>query len=426
VIKPPGYDLNGLVRLLKSYEERDAKGFIAESLWKYLLYTELALAIEQDLMRRPAGAMPNSPEWRLLDFASKHSDWVKGDFGSRLERAVAAVLTQPTAKGLADERQSISEALHAGPLRQLRELLAPALASRERVYVLIDNLDKAWDRSADIDQLTRVILGLLAGMDNFRSDLESATRQASPPIALSLFLRSDIYATVERQAREPDKLPVRQMRWDEEIPLLEVVEQRFLASRRKQSTGDELWERYFCSSVRGVPVRSYLLRITLPRPRDVLFICRAAIDRALSAKQSKVREEDVFAGERLYSQFAFEAVAVETELRFDNVADVLLEFAGLPAELDAASLEDVLNGAGVPPSDHSEVIDELRNVSFLGLKVGDSSYSYSDEPREKARVDVLGRRYAEQGDGSLTYRVHPAFWSYLELSAQPGALRFEV
>jgi hypothetical protein len=65
-IKPPGYDLDGLVRLLKRFEQRDEKGYVAESLWKYLLATERALAVERDLVRWPAGMVPEDPEWELM------------------------------------------------------------------------------------------------------------------------------------------------------------------------------------------------------------------------------------------------------------------------------------------------------------------------------------------------------------------------
>lgn len=424
VIKPPGYDLNGLVRLLAGYEQRDAKGFVAESLWKYLLYTELCLAIERDLGARPAGAMPESPEWQLMQFVSEESDWIKADFASRLEAAVDRLLAASQGSGVATQRRNISEALHAGPMRQLRQLLAPALSVRDRVFVLVDNLDKAWDRYADIDQLTRLILGLLGGMDNFRRDLETATRGSRTPLAFSLFLRSDIYAAVRKVAREPDKLPVRHLRWEDELPLLEIVERRFVASRAN-AHGSQLWD-YFCERVRGIPVKEYLSGVTLPRPRDLLFLCRAAIDHAVSSRHTRVQEEDVLAGERLYSQFAFEAVAVETELRFERVDEILLEFAGLNAELSEQEVWDVLRAAHVETNKQPEIIDELRNVSFLGVQIGDDTFSYADEEREKRRVNVLAKRYAETRGTTRTYRVHPAFWSYLELSANPASLRLQV
>ena len=88
VIKPSGYDLEGVVRLLRQYRQKDARGYLVESLWKYLLYSEIALSLEHEFARRPAGAVPDTPEWRLMEYISDNGDWLKNDFSVRLERVV--------------------------------------------------------------------------------------------------------------------------------------------------------------------------------------------------------------------------------------------------------------------------------------------------------------------------------------------------
>jgi hypothetical protein len=425
-IKPAGYDLNGLIRLLNKYEQRDAKGYLAESLWKYLLATELALSVERDLASRPAGAMPDGPEWKLLEFISNNEDWLKTDFASRLERAVDALLTAPTTSRLSEQRDQIAEALHAGPLKRLRDVLAPALAVRERVYIIVDNLDKAWDKGADVEQLSRLILGLLACMDAFRHDLERAAGNEGISVSLSLFVRSDIFASVASLAREPDKLPVRRISWAEEVPLLDIVEARYAASRDGDPPQGELWERYFCKTKGGRPTPHWILQTCLPRPRDVLFLCRAAIDHAVSNHHVRVEDDDLAAAERQYSLFAFEAAAVESQQRVERVDEILLEFAGAPTELTAEALTDTLRAAQIPDEEHDRVIDVLRDVSFLGLKTGEGAASYTDSPREKQRADVLARRLAAGSDGGVTYVVHPAFWAYLEMERSDRTLHLDL
>jgi hypothetical protein len=414
-IKPAGYDLHGLIRLLEGYDARDTKGYLAESLWKYLLATELALSVERDLASRPAGVMPDGPEWKLLKFIGDNESWIKTDFASRLERAVDTLLSAPPKAKLGDQHQQIAEALHSGPLRRLRDVLAPALAVRDRVYIIVDNLDKAWDKGADIEQLTRLILGLLACMDAFRQDLERAAGKQGISVALSLFVRSDIFASVSSLAREPDKLPVRRITWADEVPLLDVVEARYAASRDGEPAPGELWERYFCRTMGGRPTTKWLLHTCLPRPRDVLYLCRAAIDHAVSSRHTRVENDDLAAAERQYSLFAFEAAAVESQQRIEGVDDILLEFAGAPTQITSAGLADTLRSAGVADDAHADVVSVLRDVSFLGLLTGDGSVSYTDSPREKQRADVLARRLAASSGDGLTYVIHPAFWAYLEM-----------
>jgi hypothetical protein len=309
----------------------------------------------------------------------------------------------------------MSEPFHAGPLRALRTVLAPALAARRRVSVIVDNLDKAWDVGADVPHLSRLMLALLAATEAFRNELERSVPKAGVSVSLSLFMRSDIFAEVARLAHEPDKLPVRHLRWEDEVVLLQVVEQRYAASRKSESAHGELWSRFFCERVGDERVTDWLMRVCLPRPRDVLFLCRAAIDHAVAARHARIEEQDLTAARGQYSLFAFESAAVESQLRISRADDVLLEFAGAPTTLVADQLAGLLDAAGVAPEEHPAVLDALRDVSFLGIKTGETGAVFADVAREKQRADILARKWAKQTKGTVAYEVHPAFWAYLEM-----------
>ncbi|MEZ5078665.1 MAG: hypothetical protein R2725_14625 [Solirubrobacterales bacterium] len=425
-IKPQGYDLNGLVRLFSSIEAADAKGYVAESLWKYLLATELALAVEQDLSRRPAGSVPDDPEWKLLEFISENSSWLKMDFASRLERAVTELLANSEQGGIADARERISEVLHQGPLKTLRTLLAPVLSDRERVYIIVDNLDKAWDKDADAPQLSRLLLGLLACMDAFRSEMERAARGQAVPISLSLFIRSDIFAAVTLIAREPDKLPTQRIRWPTGDALLDVIERRYIASQEREVAASELWSRYFCPNVDGSGTRDWLVSRCLPRPRDVLYLTRAAIDQAVGNRHPRVEEQDLRAAEREYSLFAFEAALVEGFQRVPRIDDVLLEFAGASAELTEGHLREIVRTAKIADGEIDHVIDVLRDLSFIGTLGGSEGAIFTDSPREKSRADVLLRKRRKRDKALPVFKIHPAFWAYLDIARHPASLSLGI
>jgi hypothetical protein len=283
---------------------------------------------------------------------------------------------------------------------------------RSRVFIIVDNLDKAWDKGADIAQLSRLILALLACMDAFRHDLESDG--SGTPVSLSLFIRNDIYVSVAGLSREPDKLPVRRITWASEGPLIEILDYRYAASRERAVTHDELWDRYFCESMSGRPPKVWLVETCLPRPRDVLYLCRAAIDQAVGRRHARVEPDDLGSAERQYSLFAFEAAAVEAQQRVRNIEDVLLEFAGASTELAQGHLADLLRSAGVDAEGAELVLDALMDVSFLGFLTSDGPL-YPDSPREKQLARILARRFAQKSGAELRYVVHPAFWAYLEM-----------
>ena len=425
-IKPPGYDLDGLVRLLTRFEQHDEKGYVAESLWKYLLATELALAIERDLTRRPARVVPEDPEWELMKFIADNESWLKTDFAARLETAVNDLLEVEGEQGIADRNRRVSEALHAGPLRELRAVLGPALAARKRVHIIVDNLDKAWDGKAEVDQLGRLLLALLSCMGDFRSDLEKSAGSRDISITLSLFIRSDILSAVSALAWEPDKLPVRRLRWPDEASLLDVVEQRYVVSRQEMPPPGELWTKYFCENVDGLPVTDWLLRTCLPRPRDILYLLNAAIDHAVGLRHPRVEIEDLKAAEREYSMFAFEAALVEGHERVPAIEDVLLAFAGASADLSTDEVDEILGGAGIAPDDVKRVVEVLQQLSFLGVTVGDGKVVFPDSGRDLRKAEILAKRAGTGSAKAARYGTHPAFWSYLEMDADRRALSLEV
>jgi hypothetical protein len=425
-IKPPGYDLDGLVRLLTRFEQRDEKGYVAESLWKYLLATELALAVERDLARRPARVVPEDPEWELMKFIADNESWLKADFAARLERAVAGLLEVPTKEGIAERNRQVSEALHAGPLRELRKVLGPALAARRRVHIIVDNLDKAWDGKAEIEQLSRLLLALLSCMGDFRLDLERSASSRNISIALSLFIRSDILSAVSALAREPDKLPVRRIRWPDEASLLDVVERRYSASRQETPLPGELWSKYFCENVDRVPIADWLLRTCLPRPRDILYLLKAAIDHAVGLRHPKVEAKDLKAAGREYSVFAFEAALVEGHERIPAIEDVLLAFAGASTDLSTEEVGENLVGAGIASNKVGRVIEVLQQLSFLGVIVGDGKVVFPDSARDMRKAEILAKRAGAGTTEPTRYGTHPAFWSYLEMDADHRALSLDV
>jgi len=262
IIKPVAYDLHGIVSLLRKYKERDAKGYAVESLWKFLLYTEIANAAAKVLGRiLPSALRPEDEE--LLRFLGKHEKTLSGDFTVRLERCVGELLSiqaGETTTGSAESvRVAISESLHQGILKQLRLLLGKALTNKVRVAILVDNLDKAWDRQSDITSLTEFLLGLLSAAARLPVEFkhEDAHRLAVN-LSLAVFLRSDIFYKLLDAAREPDKIVHSKINWNDKELLIRLIDERLVSSHQGLVQPAELWAKYFSPSVRGIPTREYL------------------------------------------------------------------------------------------------------------------------------------------------------------------------
>lgn len=417
VIKPHSYELEGLVQIFKKFSDTASREFIAESIWRLLLYTEIAAAAVEELRGLPAGAIrTGSPERELLEFAESVDELLQIDFASRVESVVEALVDGPERDSIREERKWIGEALHESLIPYLRQLLGKVLSEKRRVAVLIDNLDKAWGTGNETELLSHFLIGLLSSAPKISQEFAKQDHWRDPiNVTLSVFIRQDIYRFVQRIAREPDKLPIVELRWDDLEQLAHVLDARYEAARDIATGEGELWSKYFEPTVRGLATRDYLVSRVLPRPRDLVFFANAAIEVAIGRGHPRVSAEDVLKAEEAYSQFAFEALQVEYGEADPPLQDVVYEFAGGPSVMDRQELEEAFDRAGVSEQMRGELLERLLELSFLGVETRDTEFEFFEASTDTSRTMVLARRLANQRGQEWRYAVHPAYRTYLEI-----------
>lgn len=419
VIKPYSSELRDVVAILQRVTSAEAQ-YLVEALWSYLLYTEIARSVATHIRSRPAAPPTDSSEWKLLEYVDDPSNGLTEDFGTRLEQ-----MTRGLAEQLADADNAqalMTEELHGGVLKELRQLLARAVSGDRSVVVLIDNLDKAWDRSADLRYLSRFILGLLSAVGRVEVGLAKEGLRFSQDIALAVFLRADIFDHVLQEAREPDKIPTARLRWDDPALLLRVIEERYHSGRAESENPEELWEKFFVQEVRGWSIRDYIAFRVLPRPRDIVHLCRFALNAAINAKRNVVGQSDIEEAEQLYSQFALEALLVGNGLTIPELESVLYEFAGGSAYLTEEAIDAGLERSELPESKYEAAKKRLREIAFLGTEVKPGIFDYAETDREFKRIDALANALRRSGS-EPRFSIHPAFRPYLEVEDPelPGA-----
>ncbi len=133
VIKPQRYQMLGIVDLLRQCQRRSDKAHAIESLWKFLLLTEIA----NTAYNNPPSGWRNSVEERFFKFVEKNKELICKDFSTRLENCIQNL--EGAIEKSKDENSSlrISEALHRGILKQLRAELAEFLSKDQQVVILV-------------------------------------------------------------------------------------------------------------------------------------------------------------------------------------------------------------------------------------------------------------------------------------------------
>ncbi len=286
VIKSQGYQMQGIVDLLKQYQHRNVKGYAIESLWKFLLLTEIANTAFNNLENSPFGPI-DAVERSFCNFVRKNEEIICEDFSTRLETCAQNL---EGAIGESNDENSYllaSEALHSGILKQLRAELGKFLSKKQRVAILVDNLDQAWERQNDIEALSEILWGLLEVAKQFPDELQRQdSRRQSIQLSLAIFLRSDIFYRIRKVAREPDKMPYSLLSWDDTELLCRIIEERFSSSFDPLLNLDVLWEQYFCPTVNEISTREYITGAILKRPRDIIFLVNAAVTTAINRRHT--------------------------------------------------------------------------------------------------------------------------------------------
>lgn len=214
IIKPIGYELDGILRMLKLTIPTSEKGFLIESFWKFLIYTELAKSINEELSSKPPHHLFDDPENELLNFVKENSTIIIPDFSIRLESLVYSLQDLNEEISAQAQRNKISEKIHNNVLNKLRTILGNVLETKKRVTILVDNLDKAWNRKSEYPILSDLLLGLLRTTNIIERDFKKSDHWRKPVnLSLIIFLRSDIFSQIIKHAREPDKIRFSRITW---------------------------------------------------------------------------------------------------------------------------------------------------------------------------------------------------------------------
>lgn len=416
VVKPVGYEIDGLVRVLNENLDRSERGYLIESLWKYLIFSELALSVSNEIESRSIHVPRSDAEQRCMTYVTDKRDSLFLPFSERLDRAVKSVIGVGDLPEAMQQRRRISEMLHSGELKELRELLGLVLANRHRVAILVDNLDEPWGPGAQISHLSELILGLLNVADDISDEFQHQDHwRKRVNVSVTVFLRSDIFALIQPLAAEQDKLPLQRLVWDDPEVLLRVLNERIQHAMPKNVDAEAIWKQLFPTEVVGVPTSEFITRTVLPRPRDVVYLVRAAIDGAVNRGHQTVTPDDFLQARNRYSEFVFRSVLAEDDPRVGKLEAVLFEFAGAPKIIRLGEAKSRIARTGANESEIEFYIDLLCDVSFLGIQ-GAQGFRYALHEgdrhmmREVAKRLAVNRLWEEE-----SFEVNAAFHQVLQI-----------
>ncbi|MET8865819.1 hypothetical protein ABZW11_23020 [Nonomuraea sp. NPDC004580] len=417
LIKPPGFEFAGLFAVIAKLPEAQ-KDYFLDSLWRFVIQTEIAASVLARIESKSVYVPHEDAEEQFLSYTKSVSFDLRSDMSIRVEQALNHLVAtlnpiQDTAEAT---RNLINEAFHANTLAELRGHLGPLLKDKKRVAVFVDNLDKGWEKGADFRLVARLIIGLLTARGQLVRDFEKQDFWRDRiKLSLAIFLRSDIFDYLQKEAREPDKLPIATITWRDPETLLGVIENRFTAGDTKDRALRLLWENYFCQEVEGVPTRAYITSVVLPRPRDIVYFCNEAVGRAIDRHHSRVEPADFLSAEETYSQYAYEALLVENGITIPEMEDALLGFLDSPEIITREEIFASFNTAGLSSETHEYVLKKLVSVSFLGLEIRHGVFTYPDVGSSMKKAYAQAAKIFASPE-QQRFRINRAFHAFLGIT----------
>lgn len=412
LIKPINFEIDGLLALHSNLKDEFERGFMIESIWKFLIYTEISKSLYQRIKAKPLYALTDN-ETEFIDFVKDHSNLILTDFSTRLEQEIASLLEIKT-KSQGEYRIKVSEILHENIIKVLRGHIKKNIKNKGKLVVLIDNLDKSWKKNNDLNILSKYILGLLGVVGRIARDFKYQSKGDSRfSFHLTLFLRSDIFKYIMNIAREPDKIEFSRLLWHDPEILFRIIDARFEQLSDLQIDGEDLWEEYIAHQIMGLKAKDYVYNSIFPRPRDLIFFLTSAKNLAVSRGHTKIEEVDIIGAHKEYSNWVFKSILVENGISIEQLQGFMYNLMGESSILNKEDIVKLAKKSGISLDtieEENSFLDHLTSLTIVGREVKESVFEYEYEFDSDIKIKALSDKLATN-----RYKVHNALVPYLEM-----------
>ena len=335
-IAPDDYELQRISTFLETLYPDTSRKHLYRNAWNFILITEMVKALAEKTDRLYPSP-DDQDRTNLYQYYESNRSALQSDFGSRL---TAALTDQFDALSSGSQRGTSKSAATA--LAELRDYgiahRLKNLAKREGIsfYVVADDLDKNWQPGTK--QSIEMLLGLM-------DEAVQLQRYFDNQVKVVMFLREDIFDVLAHYDDDYPKRSFWRMEWT--TPNLKhLVAARLATDTDIQDEDDEtIWSAVFPDTIQGMNSSDYILSRVLPRPRDVLGFCQAAIDQAQLNGHQSVTAQDILDGERKFANSFGKSLAAEFKGLYPDLEEVLFEFAEAPAVMPWNEFEEYANEA---------------------------------------------------------------------------------
>lgn len=239
-------------------------------------------------------------------------------------------------------------------------------------------------------------------------------------------VRSEVLSSVYSMGHELNKLIEdfgRPLHWQwsgrdySGHPLMKMMIKRIQASEEylgfRTSSEDEVWKKYFVTSINNIPIQKYLLELTWERPRDIIRLLNIS--------------KKLYGTEEKFNQKVFEGIA--KNYARDSWIELAEELSTIYNAEEIDGIEELLRGIQCPfdlkeiKTETNEKMEYSANLEKLLNK-----YKLADVLRKLYDIGIIGNdgemvRFSFRGDEGLLLglpmKIVRPLWKYFTVGRRP-------
>ena len=415
-IKPKEWQLNELLQFTANQLDKAKKGYLLESLWKFMIYSEVVKSCYERIKEKPEAATFSPNEMAIRAYVEDRIDIYQLSFTSRLVKTVNDLIIDFD-KNKATEL-AVSERLHEKDIKQIHTMMMNYMQEdTESCTIVLDSLDANWHLGEDYQFMAEILLALISSArDIWRTCTKDCNKRGiNKGISIFIFLRNDVFKIVLAQAKEPDKLQYELLLWGNFDKLLEIVNRRIINSLVDYDIEVINWAEILEPGFTPEKMKSLVRDSVVWRPRDIIYLMERAFHHARSRDAKYLGKQDFETAMPEYSEHVFRSLIAESQPYIPSMENLILEFVEAPSIMDLEEVEERLIKARIKKGDIYKTINFLIESTFMGYGIRSHTYHFPITPTESSIMTKI-----VWDDNILpsrkTFRIHNAFHDVLSVA----------
>lgn len=288
------------------------------------------------------------------------------------------------------------------------------------IYIFIDEIELHYSKRKEYERELKMVGCLVSAVDS----LNSIAREKGLQAHIVLALRNEVHRATVNLGAEINK-PIEdfgmQLNWrtktsEESQPLLHIVETRIRHNYEERGLAiSDVWSSLFPDEIDGADIKSYLIRQTWYKPRDIIRYLNAL--KARCGEETRFPRQAFFDVRKEYSAQAWKEIEEELTAIYkrDQIEAMRKVLNGIRCPFSLADLRKKVEGEISHYQDVEKLSQEFRDAELIAILFHAGIIgNVTDSTRDTGRARFVAWEESEP-DLSGKFTIHYPLRSFFDV-----------